>query len=294
MQTMVIVYNPPDIGSWTDQQRVARWERVAEWHEYAVQLNRAGKLTHAWGSHGLTDAAIPNPRQHIIVTIYSTDSFAEFNELREADPLLDHSEYLTVPLISLEHLREVDELKLADFTERVLRDDPINQRVYAEHRAVSKTTPPKFVGQFPVATPSNPGTDFDQRAGADAPLTVLLYGVNPDEYVNQWDDMTKLLHCQKMVWWHDYMAKLYAEGHVTHVWGAADYTSAITTSTKTGGNVSIHQARDFEEFDGLYRIDPVRSKNLYLSAALRPIADQRDSDRRRLELAGARARSTFV
>jgi hypothetical protein len=87
---------------------------------------------------------------------------------------------------------------------------------------------------------------------------------------------------------------LYAQGHVTHAWGHADYTSSIATTGKTGGNVAIYRTKDFEQFDGLYRVDPVRSKNLYQSIALRPIAEQREGDRRRLELARQRAVSTFA
>jgi hypothetical protein len=294
MQTLVMVYNPANIGSWTEEQRIERWRRVGEWHQYAADLHRSGKISQAWGIHALTDAQFPNPRQHILIAVYDTVDFGEFDELREVDPLLDQSEYLTVPLIGLDRLREQDAQRLQDLKDRVLRDDPINNRVFAEHQAVIKTTPPKFVGQYQPAVPDNPRLDFDTRAGADAPLNVMLYGANPDNYVNTWDDMTKLLHCQKLMWWHEYMDMLIAQGHVTHAWGTSDYTSAVATLSKTGGNVAIYEARDYEEFDTLYRLDPVRSKNVYLSVVLRPIADQRDSDLERLELAKQRLTTTFA
>jgi len=295
MQTLVMVHNPQDIGGWSEQQRVVRWERVMEWHEYAARLHEEGRITHAWGAHGLTDAEYPSPRQHLLIAVFSTADHDEFDALREVDPLLDVSEYLTVPLVDLERQYAADKARVEDLRARVLRlDDPVNARVFAERRAVTKTTPPDFVGRYPRLAPANPPTDFTVRNGPDDPLTILLYGVNPADYVNNWDDMTKLLHGEKVMWWHDYIAMLRDGDHVTHAWGCSDFTSALATSAKTGGNVAVYQARHFEEFDALYRIDPLRTKNLYVSVALRPIADQRESDRRRLELARRRAVSTFA
>jgi hypothetical protein len=294
METLVIALNPADFSTWPDRQKVERWERVMQWHEWAAQQNAAGVLTHAWGSQALTDSEYPSPYNHLLVAVYRTEDYAEFDRLREADPLLDISEYLTTPLISLPQLKIEDERRFQDLTDRVRRDDPVNNRVFEEHEAVIRHNPPNFVGEYPDADPANPRTDFNEPTPPDAPLVVLLSGVNPNEYVETWDDMTRLLHCQKMVWWHDYIAMLYAQGHVTHAWGHADYTSSIATTGKTGGNIAIYRTKDFEQFDGLYRIDPVRSKNLYQSIALRPIAEQREGDRRRLELARHRAVSTFA
>jgi hypothetical protein len=292
MQTLVFTYNPPESVSWDDQRRVGRWERVAEWHEYAARLHREGKLTHAWGSHSLVDAAAANPRQHVLVCVYTTADFDEFDRLRDDDPLLEQSEFVTVPLVDLDTQLAADTQRWQDLHDRVLREDAVSRRVYAEHKAVTKSTPPSFVGKYPKAAPDNPGTDFD--AGPRAPLTVMLYGVNPDEYVDTWTDMAKLLHCQKLLWWHDYMAMLHAQRKVSHIWGTADFTSALETTPKTGGTVAVYESADYEEFDGLYRHDPVRSKRLFQSVVLRPIAEQRASDLRRLELARKRASSTFV
>jgi hypothetical protein len=295
VQTLVMVHNPPDIGGWSEERRIARWERVMEWHDYAARLQKQGRITHAWGAHALTDAEYPSPYQHLLIAIYSTADHDEFDDLREQDPLLDVSEYLTVPLVDLERQYAADLERLGDLRARVLRpDDPVNARVFAERRAVTKTTPPDFFGRCARVSPANPPTDLAVPSHPGDPLTVLLYGVNPSDYVNNWDDMTRLLHAEKVMWWHDYIAMLGDRGHVTHAWGCADFTSALATSAKTGGNVAVFQARDFEEFDGFYRIDPLRTKNLYISVALRPIPDQRESDRHRLELARRRAAATFA
>lgn len=290
MQTLVMIHNPPDVTGWNEDDRIARWERVMEWHEYAASLRSRGEITHAWGAHGLTDAQYPNSRQHLLMAVYSTADYDQLDALLELDPLLGVSEYLTVPLVAIERQYRVDKEHAMELAERVLRpDDAVNARVLAEHRAVTKTTPPPFVNEFTPVGLANLPTDFTARAGAGQPLTVMLYGVNPPEYVNGWDDMTRLLHCEKVVWWHHYVAMLASRGHITHAWGCHDFTSALATSAKTGGNVAIYESRDFEEFDSLYRVDPLRSNNLYISVALRPIADQRDSDERRLALARQRA-----
>jgi hypothetical protein len=289
MQTLVMIHNPADIASWSEDRRLDRWERVMRWHQYARQLNEQGKITHAWGSHGLGDAERPDSRHHTLVTVYSTTDLSEYDDLREIDPLLDVSDYVTVPLVSLEQKHAADVAKFEDLQTRVVRpDDPVNARVFAEHKAVIKSTPPDFAGKYPRVSPANEGTDFDTREGQQAPLRVLLYGVNPDEYVDMWNDMTKLLHCQKLLWWHDYVAMLHSQGHVTHAWGSNDYTASLAPNAKTGGHVAIYRTADFDEFDGLYRVDPVRSKQLYISIALRPIADQRASDERRYALARTR------
>ena len=153
---------------------------------------------------------------------------------------------------------------------------------------VRLTPPDNFTGKYPHSSPANETTDFDAVEPQQAPLRVLLYGVNPAEYVDMWDDMTKLLHCQKLLWWHDYVAMLQSQGHVTHAWGSNDITASLAPNTKTGGHVAIYRTTDFDEFDSLYRVDPVRSKQLYISIALRPIADQRASDERRYALARTR------
>lgn len=289
MQTLVIIHNPADIANWSEERRLDRWARVMRWHEYARELNRQGKITHAWGSHGLGDAERPESRHHTMVVIYTTRDYAEYDELRESDPLLDVSEYLTVPLVSLAEKRAMDVKRFEDLREQVIRpDDPVNARVFAEHKAVIKSTPPDFLGKYPFVPVPSEGTDFDTREEPQAPLRVLLYGVNPDEYVDMWDDMTRLLHCQKLMWWHDYAAMLHSQGHITHAWGSSDVTTSMSPTAKTGGHVAIYQSPDFDEFDSLYRVDPVRSKQLYISIALRPIADQRASDERRYALARTR------
>src|SRR5437879_13456836 len=71
VQTLVIIHNPPDIATWSEERRLARWERVMRWHEHVRELRAQGKITHAWGSHGLGDAERPESRHHTLVVVYS-------------------------------------------------------------------------------------------------------------------------------------------------------------------------------------------------------------------------------
>lgn len=99
-----------------------------------------------------------------------------------------------------------------------------------------------------------------------------------------WDDFTKLVHHEKVMWWHDYTSKMIAEKKVTHAWGTNDFCKIGETSGNSAAAVSIFSVSDYEEFDGLYKMDPIRQSTLFISVLLRPISDQLEYDKSRLEV----------
>lgn len=291
MQTLVMIHNPREMTGWDEEQKTARLKRVAEWHDYARDLHGRGIVSHAWGSHGLTDAIAPQPNHHLLIAVYQTEDLAELNAVREDDPLLEVSHVVSVPLVTAAQQYEFDTRKLDDMTRRVVREgDTINEQAVNERRAVYKSAEPEYVGQYDLPVHENTTTDFDANDEEKAPLRVLLYGANPDQYVTEWDDIDKLLQCERSVWWHDYMAMQHAKGIVTHVWGTNDATSGIAANARTRGSVAIYEAEDFDQFSGFYRMDPLRTKNIFMSIVLRPIADQRRADLKRLDAALGRSR----
>ncbi len=112
---------------------------------------------------------------------------------------------------------------------------------------------------------------------------MFLQGVNPPEYNTLCDDARKLIHHEKVMWWHDYMAKMIQEEKVSHAWGTSDFCSISGTNGNSASAIAIYKANDYEEFNHLYSLDPIRRDTLLWSILLQPIADQRRLDTERFE-----------
>jgi hypothetical protein len=289
-EVMVLISNPDSFPDWAATEKRDRYERVVAWHEYAQTLNGEGKVPYAWGSHQLLSRAKLTPSLGLLVAVYRVESWQEFDELLLDDPLRDVSQYATTPLTPLFQDRSSD-LRRFERNRDMLRPDAsdLDRVVHAVTRALYNKAP-DFVGRYEQVEPTNPPTDFSTVESPEGQLEILLIGTNPDEYITLWDDVRKLVHVEKVNWWHDYMAMLIHDQKVSHAWGTNDFCFIGGLSATYAGAAAVFRVKDYEEFDELYRLDPIRETTLFWSVLLQPIGRQRRMDSERLKRAKQPAR----
>ncbi len=282
---MVWINNPEDYPSWSTDAKRARAAATLEWHGYIRELRKKRKVTHIWGSHQLLSRGDPSHSQGILISVYDTESWEEFDDLLARDPLRHSSTYVTTPLCSLLEDRDTDLARYEAHKKQYFGENPSAVRLmeYEKKRGLFNNAP-DYVGTLNYQAPKNKKTNIKYTYRPGDPIEILLLGSNPDEYITMWDDLTKLIHHEKVMWWHDYTSKLVAEGKVTHCWGTNDFCLIDRPSAKSAAAVSVFRVADFEEFDGLYKMDPIRQSTIFWSVLLRPIADQLKFDQKRFEL----------
>lgn len=284
---MAMISNPDDFQSWSNERKLERYQRIIKWHEYIQKLFEAGKVTHVWGAHQLLSRAKSVKTVDMRIAVYSVGSWKEFDELLIEDPLRDISQYVTTPLCGLLEDKDTDLQRYERHKNHLLGNNALANRLYVDYRATYNQTP-DYVGKYDYVQPPNPPTDMNTTEQPGDPLQVLIMGVNPNEYITMWDDSRKLVHHEKVTWWHDYMAMLISEGKISHAWGTHDFCSIDSLSGNSASAVAIYKTKDFEEFDGLYKLDPIRDATLFWSVLLQPIADQKRHDEKLLEQAKSR------
>lgn len=281
---------PESFPEWSTEKQLERYRRVLEWHDYAAELGARGLITHSWGSHQLLSRARYSTSIGPLLAIYRVGSWAEFDDLLIRDPLRDISRYVTTPLSDLYEDRETDWARLEKHrTEFMSGKSPEMVRQFEMERGRYNNAP-DYVGKYEYTPPGNAKTSWSRRAQAGDPLSILLLGMNPHEYVTQWDDTRKLIHHEKVMWWHDYMAYLIQQKKISHAWGTHDFCFVDALEGNSAAAVGIYEVETYDEFDTLYRLDPIRTSTLFWSVLLQPIADQRAQDELRYSV--ARSRST--
>lgn len=286
VQVMVWISNTDDYPNWNDEKKLARLEKVLEWHSYIENLHREKKVTHVWGSHQLLARAEFTVSQGVLVAVYEVESWSEFNYLLSQDPLREVSQYNTSPLCSILEDREEDLSRYERHKSVFLGENPGKERlaIYESERA-RYNLPPEYVGKYDYKNPRNSRTDFEFDPPSDQKLNFLILGVNPPEYITMWDDLRKLIHHEKVTWWHDYVAMLINQDKISHGWSTNDFCLIAGPATRSCGPILIYSVDSFEEFNFLYKLDPLRDATMFWSVLLQPIADQRALDEQRFNLA---------
>lgn len=288
MEVMVMVSNPEDFPRWPQSAKIDRYERVLEWHEYIRNLHAEGKAPQVWGSHQLLGPTKMTTTLGLHLAVYNVDSWREFDQLFAEDPLRDVSRYTVTPLSTLFEDRDADTARFEKVRAELLENtSPSIKSGFESYRANYRNAP-DYVGKYRATEPENPPTDLDHEEGPDDPLEILIYGQNPAELIGQWDDRRKFVHYEKVQWWHDYTARMQAEGKLSHVWGTHDFCQIDSLSAKSAAAASVFRVKDFDEFDEIYKLDPIRDATLFWSVLLQPLASQRKIDEKQLELARKR------
>src|SRR5262245_39907144 len=107
-EILVMHADPTDFVSWPGDQKIDRYERVVEWHDYIQRLHDAGNAPCVWGSHQLLSRASFVETMGLLIAVYRVESWAEFDDLLLDDPLRDVSRYVTTPLAPLLEDRKGD------------------------------------------------------------------------------------------------------------------------------------------------------------------------------------------
>jgi len=281
----VLVWNSctDDYPAWSQDAKIDRLNKVLQWHDYISQLESKGCVVNSWGSHQLLSKVEFTSTQGLLFAVYRVSSWHEFDILLSIDPLRDVSRYVTIPLTPLLEDRETDRERYEQHKKYFLQDgtDPIRKRVYEENRA-RYNSQPDYVGQYDYHRPANPANSHSDQSSQGDPLEILLMGSNPPEYISMWDDLQKLIHHEKVMWWHDYTSMLIKEGKISHCWGTNDFCHIASDSYRAASALTIFTVANFEEFDHLYKMDPIRQSTVFWSVLLQPLGDQRVLDELRL------------
>lgn len=280
MEFLVLTTAPESSSSWSDEQRLSRWARVLDWHDHARELHAAGQLPWVWGVRQMPHTTKPTGVDHALVSIYQTQSLAEFTALLDTDPLREVSDYMTVPLTTLQGDFGTDTNRFDDARKALIGEDPASVLRYAEYEAVMAKQP-DFVGKWQPLAPANEPVDFDRPGEPGDPLQFLVNGVNPGGYIGMWDDLRHLMHYQKVLWWHHYTWMLAAQGIKTHTFGTHDFCTTIRNAEKTAAAFDVFTVPSLERLTEALALDPIRDDSIMQIAMLRPIADQLRSDERR-------------
>lgn len=291
MKFMLLISSPPDFDSWSSAQKLDRYERVVEWHDYMAALSPS-VVTHVWGSHQILNHREPSPTKEVFVAVVEFDKFEEFDRFMYEDPLRDVSRYLTVMLTDLDNdwvddIRRLEEGKAQLFGEGLVETEDF-QRLRSRFKQA-----PDFVGKYEFIAPKNlpvpyhGGSTELRTTFAEKPVEILIYGMNLTEFM-EWDDARKLIHYEKVIWWHHHIAQMLSEGRVSHAWGTHDFCSNSTVSGNSAGAPVIYRAANLDEFDSMYRLDPLRQHGRFISVLLQPIEEQRALDVGRLDRARER------
>jgi hypothetical protein len=284
-EIMVWISTTNDFMSWSDERKINRYQRVLQWHDYIANLHEMGKVPYVWGSHQLLSRFKFAPTMGLHIVVFRVESWREFDEIMLLDPLRDVSQYVTTPLSSLFEDRESDLQRYEKHKESLLKGrDEASLRIYSDYRALYDQTP-DYVGKYPYKKPANTETSLTKVETPGDPLQILIMGMNPEEYISMWDDTRKLIHHEKVMWWHDYMVMLINQDKISHAWGTHDFCFILGSSSNSAAAVAIYKTDSYEEFDDLYRLDPIRTSSLFWSVLLQPIADQRRQDEERLKIA---------
>lgn len=278
---MVICTAPQDFSSWSIERKIDRLERVIAWHEYAESLNASGKMPWCWGSYrlvaGFDSISDPEPLTYIL----DCDSLIDFSNIMETDPLRDVSNYLTIPIRSLDEDAVDDQLKEHNVYESP--DEGTFQSIYKSlNDSLFRKKPDYVEEEFATLEPPNPETNFDETAGEDYGVSYLLYGTGPDEYV-EWTDYRRDVMERKVDWWHSYTKGLIESGNVTHGWAIQPFCHSAQPASYRKGAIVIMRATDLDDLQRMYEANPLIDEARFVSIALRPIKDQKASDAANLQ-----------
>ena len=279
MEVMVFISNPKDFISWPKEQKIDRYKRVMQWHEQAEALSGEAS-PFMWGSHQVLSQIALSELTDLRIIVHRVESLRELDDRLTRDPLRLISRYKTVLLAPLQNDRE-DDLKRLEKSRNALLGE-VDDEVKADLlRSLSHfRSAPNFVGKRQPAIPENPivpyrpsrTTETDER-----PVRVLIHGMNPPDYM-AWDDLRKLAHYEKVIWWHDHIADMQEKDMLSHVWGTHDFCAADTMSYRSASGVTVYKAKSLDEFDEIYRLDPLRDHGHFWSVILKAMDYQRLDD----------------
>jgi hypothetical protein len=284
MEIMVFITNPSDMDNWPLEKRLERQRCVLDWHDYICKLNPT-KVPQVWGSNQILSQVRYCCVQHVLVAVYKVDSLSEFDELLVEDPLREISKYQTVMLTDVRNDLKTDKDRFDQTLESISKN--VDKKMLNEHEKIRSLfkSAPEYVGKFDKITPPNKDVLYNPRKRKDeidSELQILIHGMNPPEYM-EWDDVRKLVHYEKVLWWHDHVADMIDKEKMSHVWGTHDFCDIELMSYRSAAGVAVYKVKDLDEWDDIYRLDPLRESGRFQSIILKDISEERELDIKRLE-----------
>lgn len=287
MEVMVFISNPKDFASWPREQKLERLRLVMDWHEQAEAMS-GDAAPFMWGSHQVLSQIALSELTDLRIIVHRVESLRELDERLSNDPLRLYSRYKTVLLTPLQNDRE-DDFKRLELSRNALFEKADDSAKAEISKSLSHfKAAPSFVGKYQPATPENPIVPYSSSSimkEDERPVRVLIHGMNPPEYM-AWDDLRKLAHYEKVIWWHDHIADMQEKGMLSHVWGTHDFCAADTMSYRSASGATVYKAKSLDEFDEIYRLDPLRDHGHFWSVILKGMDYQRLDDEAMLKQLG--------
>jgi hypothetical protein len=283
---MLIITSPEDFPSWPEAQKMRRYEKVVQWHDHVLNLNKSGKMPWVWGSYQLLSAYEPTGNQGTLVAVYRADSLADFSEVMLRDPLRDCSKYTTLALASVtaDYDEDMDDLARQAQAGVTGHAAGLAREVL---QSLQRAAPPYYDAKArQVAEAPNIAVDVNQDDAQSDYVDYLLYGTATNGSAD-WLDARRALYTEKVKWWHAYNADLIRKGYVTHAWSTHTFCHSGSQASTKKGACLVMRARSLSEMDQVYGANPLLEEALFISVALRPIGAQRRSDQAKLQLAKA-------
>ena len=286
MQILQLITSPDNINDWNGSEIIDRQKRILKWHDFIRELSGT-TVSHVWGSHQILNHREPSSSKEAYVTVLDVENLDHYDDIMAKDPLRDRAKYMTVMLTRLEDDWSDDQKRLEEAKRDLFDTKDAEPDWYMQERRMFKKRP-DYVGKHKFIKPENPpvnwktGREKLNKQFAGKPLEILIYGMNPEEMM-LWSDVRKLIHYEKVIWWHHHIAEMLNRGHVSHVWGTHDFCRTDRTSGNSANAPVVYRATDLDEFDSIYRKDPLRTHGRFISLVLRPIEDQARYDELRLD-----------
>ncbi len=281
IEVLVLNSNPSNILDWSRGKQLERSQCVMKWHDY-IQSFSSDNLRQVWGSHQILSQTRLSDVLDLRAYVVRFENLTEFDKFMNNDPLRSCSKYTTILLTPLSDDFEDDEkrLELAKKGLSIREDNSAAALIQDQQRALFKKAP-QYVGKYEWKDCANPIIEYGDFSKNDSiperPLQLLIVGQNPPEYM-AWDDHRKLIHYEKVIWWHHHILQMLEEDKVSHVWGTHDFCDIGELSYRSAAGATVYRARDLSEFDEIYRLDPLRDNGRFWSIALKPIEEQLESD----------------
>ena len=289
LEIAVIAGTPVNFVDNSPRDKLDRYRRVMKWHdEYLPRMYGKGVIRNSWGTHELLSRFDPTTSLGLHIAIYEVADFYQFDELFNMSPLRDCSRFTTLPLCSLFDDQKTDGERTERARNLFMTGKTNEQKLFIEQQRALYSGSPDFVGKYKLEAPKNSKNNLSESRFPDDSLQILVTACNPNNLIESWDDLRKLVLYEKVDDWFHYMAMMIQDGYVSHAWGTHDFCVVSDTSTNSKGAMAIYRVKDLENFHVVYNLDPLREWSRFHTAVLQPIASQRKLDELRLREAEKR------
>jgi C1A family cysteine protease len=261
----ILVFNqtPDAFLTWSNEQKLAYYERTVKWHEYISDLMKTGEVSKAWGTMKLPGRVRPIATRSVLVAIYTT-TLERFSQLITQDPLWDLAWYEAPILKSIE----------GDYEDDVERHKRVRARI---GKKLGKKLPDPVInyeGEIPDVEPGEIEALVHMRNEPD-------FGLLSDE--------NRLAQDERVLQMHHFHQQLRNKGIIANEWGTYQNCGfGVWAGGSRAGGVMHYKVKSYTDYDNLFQSDPVRGDSRVRTLVLLPFQTSWEREKQQLEHARRR------